>query len=182
MISKLRSLFSTLFLLLFCSSCSSNLDTAQVQNLVLTPVYVANLSYFKIPANDFVINNTELSSGSVTDNLDVFRTTFFDESLKKAELDFVLENTIPRAFEIEIHFYNINNQIINTITLRIPAYTGTDNKITQKEIFENVSVLVLKRTKKIGFSYTMASGVPLTESSTGNLILKSSATIYLSVE
>ena len=70
-------------LLLFSFSCASDLDYNQVNDLKLEPVFVANLAYFDIPANEFVTSGVERNPIVDTSAVDVFKDDFFRDNLKK---------------------------------------------------------------------------------------------------
>ena len=165
------------------ASCSSDLDFDQIDDLKLEPVYVANLAYFDVPANKFADNGNAEEIAADEQPFKVFKQKFFKDNLVKAECDFELENTISRAFSLDVLLFDNNNQVLETITLDIPAYSGGSNIIKyQTEVFENQRLAVLKQTVKIGFTVRIASGAPLNSSSSGNLKLRSSATAYMLIE
>lgn len=163
-------------------SCSGNLDFDQVNDLKLEPVVVGNLAYFDLPANK-IIDNGEGQIAFDVDGFDVLKNKFFNERLKKAEFNFEIENTINRAFSVAILLLDDNEQILDTSTFQIPAYTGGTNIIKYPpEVFENQRLELLKQATKIGFIVRIASGPPLDENSLGNLKLRSSATVYLEIQ
>lgn len=163
-------------------SCSSDLDFNQTKDLKLKPVIVANLAYFDIPASQF------LSDGNGQTTLDVrefgaFKDEFFRDHLVKIDLDFEINNTIVRAFKVDVVLLDNNNQILETTSFAIPAYSGGSNVIKYPtEVFENQRLDLLKQTAKMGFIISMAPGPPLNENSIGNLKLRSSATVYMEIE
>ena len=163
-------------------SCSSDLDFDQVDELKLKPVFVANLAYFNLPASQFVNAGNELTISDVK-GFDAFRKEFFTEHLVKTELDFEIENTIVRSFTVDVSLLDDNDQILQTITFVIPAYTGSSNVIKfPTEVFENQRLELLKQTTKVGFLIKMAAGPPIDANSSGNLRLRSSATVYMEIE
>ena len=93
-------------LLLFSFSCASDLDYNQVNDLKLEPVFVANLAYFDIPANGFVTNGVEQNLIFDTADVDVFKDNFFRDNLKKVEFLFEMENTINRAYLVNLVFFS----------------------------------------------------------------------------
>ena len=107
---KLRAfnrVLGILILIVFSFSCASDLDYNQVNDLKLEPVFVANLAYFDVPANQFVTNGVEQSVIIDTPTVDVFNDDFFKENLKRADLFFEINNTINRG----LHFrFNISGQ------------------------------------------------------------------------
>jgi hypothetical protein len=164
-------------------SCSSDLDFDQAKDLKLEPVFVANLAYFNVAANQFIDNGSEQQIASDVQEFDAFRKKFFRENLVKAEFDFEIENTINRAFTLNVLLLDDNDQILQTLTFAIPAYSGGSNVIKYPtEVFENQRLELLKQTTKVGFLVRMASGPPINENSLGNLKLRSSATVYMEIE
>lgn len=170
-------ILSSLFL-----SCSSDLDFDQINQLKLEPVVVLNLATFDVPANEFVIGGIEQNVAGDVVNFDVFRDTYFTDSLKRADFFFEINNTINRAYRINLYLLDANNSPLYTIPIDVPAYTGVQNLVTKTEIFENAKLDLLKKTMKIGFVITMYPGPALSESSLGSLKLRSSATVYFVVE
>ena len=170
-------ILSSLFL-----SCSSDLDFDQINQLKLEPVVVLNLATFDVPANEFVIGGIEQNVAGDVVNFDVFRDTYFTDSLKRADFFFEINNTINRAYRINLYLLDANNLPLFTIPIDVPAYTGVQNLVTKTEIFENAKLDLLKKTMKIGFVITMYPGPALSESSLGSLKLRSSATVYFVVE
>ena len=144
--------------------------------------YSVDLVFFDILVNGFVTNGVEQNLIFDTADVDVFKDNFFRDNLKKVEFLFEMENTINRAYLVNLVFLDNNNQSLHTIQLTIPAYAGVENKVTKTETFENAQLDLLKRTTKIAFTLTMLSGTPLNQSSPGRLKLRSGITAYLVVE
>ncbi|MBL0736895.1 hypothetical protein JI750_08385 [Flavobacterium sp. GN10] len=179
LLSKVSIIFFSVFLLF---SCSSDLDFDQVNDFKLEPVFVANLAYFDIPANRLV-DDGGTNIGYDSRDFDIFKNKFFTERLKKAEFDFEIENSIDRAFVLNMLLLNEENKILQTISFTVPSYKGTPNVIKYPtEVFENTRLDLLKQTQKIGFVVIIAAGSPLNSESLGNLKLRSSATAYLEIE
>lgn len=179
----IKRISSILFLAVVFFSCSSDLDFDQTKDLKLEPVFVANLAYFTVPASSFIDNGAEQQIGFDVQDFDIFKEKFFNDNLVKAEFNFEMENTINRAFTLNVLLLDENNQILQTITLAIPAYSGSSNVIKYPtEVFENQRLALLKQSRKIGFVVVMAPGPPLNANSTGSLKLRSSATAYMVIE
>jgi hypothetical protein len=170
------------FLATVSISCTSNLDFNQVNNVTAQPIVVANLASFEVPANEFVTNGVELTVSGDLQNFDVFRDTFFKNSLIKTEFLFEINNSINRAYSIDLELLDANSLPLYPIHIDVPANTVAGSPITKTEIFENINLDLLKRTSKIGFTITMLPGAVLTESSVGSLKLRSSATVYLDIK
>lgn len=172
--------FLGIFILsIFSLSCSSDLDFNQVNDLKLEPVLVANLATFDVQANEFVIGGIEQNVAGDVLNFDVFRDSFLTDTLTRADFFFEIDNTINRAYKVNLYLLDANNNPLYTIPFDIPANTVG---ITKTEIFQNTKLDILKKTIKIGFVITMYPGPALSESSLGSLKLRSSATLYFVVE
>ena len=178
----IHSILGILILVLFSSSCASDLDYNQVNDIKLEPVFISNLAYFDIPANEFVTGGVEQNVIFDAPTVDVFNDKFFRDNLNRVDLFFEVNNTINRSYRIDLVFLDRNNQPVHSINFIVPAYSGAENIVTKTEIFENATLDLLKRTTKITFTLTMFAGPPLNESSTGSLKLRSGVTAYLVVE
>jgi hypothetical protein len=171
--------FLKIFILsIFLISCSSDLDFNQVNDLKLEPVIVSNLASFDVQANQFVVGGVEQTVSGDLMNFDVFKQPFLDQNLNRADFYFEINNTINRGFKVNLILLDANNNPLYTIPFDIPPYTGTPNKITPTEIFQNAKLDLLKNTSKIAFVVNLLPGPPLTSSSTGSLKLRSSGTLY----
>lgn len=166
----------------FFFSCSSDLDFDQVNDLKLEPVLVGNLATFDVPATEFVIDGNEQNVAGDVMNFDVFRNTYFTDSVRRADFFFEIDNTINRDYRINLYFLDANNNPLYTIPFDVPAYTGVQNLVTKTEIFQNTKLDQFKKTMKIAFVITMYPGPALTENSLGSLKLRSSATVYFVAE
>lgn len=160
-------------------SCSSDLDFNQVSDLKLEPILVTNLGSFDFPANQFLIGGIEQTlTGDLLD-FNVFRDAYFRKSLMKAEFFFEFNNTINRAYNINLVFFDSNNAPIYSIPFNVPAYSGVQNLVTKTEIFENTKLDLLKTTTKLAFVLTMLPGAGLSTTNPGSLKLRSSGSVYL---
>ena len=166
------------FSILFLFSCSSDLDFTQTKNLLLEPIYVANLVYFDIPAPEFVTNGVETPQFIDRSTVDIFNNTFLVNDLAKVELDFEINNTIARAYTLDVKLFNASGIQIDTIAIAVPAYYGTANVITQKEVFQGTRLATLKNTTRIEMTLRMAPGTALTETSSGTIKMRSGITAY----
>ncbi|MBF2708021.1 hypothetical protein [Flavobacterium soyangense] len=176
----MNKLLGIFILSILSLSCSSDLDFNQVNNLKLEPVFIGNLATFDVQANQFVIGGVEQTASGDFLDFDVFRDTYFTNALTRADFFFEINNTINRAFKINLVFFDANNLPLYSIPFDVPANASG---ITKTEIFQNSKLDLLKRTAKIGFVIKLPPGVPfLTENSLGSLKLRSKATIYLVLE
>ena len=179
----MNKFFGAFILSILFLSCSSDLDFDQVYDLKLEPVVVLNLATFDVPANEFVIGGIEQNVAGDVMNFDIFRDNYFNDSLKRADFFFEINNTINRAYKINLYLLDANNSPLYIIPFDVPAYSGVQNLVTKTEIFQDTKLDQLKKTKKIAFAIAMMPGSPaLSENSLGSLKLRSSATVYFVVE
>ena len=163
-------------------SCSSDLDFNQVNDFKLEPIIVANLVSVDVPANQFVSGGIEQTLTEELLDFDVFRDAYFKKSLVRADFFFEFNNTINRAYIINLIYLDTNDTPVYTIPFNVPAYSGVQNLVTKTEIFENTKLDLLKTATKLAFVVTMWPGPGLSESSLGSLKMRSVATVYLVVE
>ena len=171
-----------LYLGIFSFSCSSDLDFNQTKNLRLEPTYVANLVYFDIPASEFVTNGIETPQFIDRSTVSIFNNTFFVNDLVKTDLDFEINNTIARAFTLEVKLFNAIGSQLDNISIAVPAYYGATNVVTQKEVFQGARLTTLKNTTRIQMTLRMAAGTALTESTTGTIKMRSGITAYFVIQ
>ncbi len=167
-----------IFLTLVPFSCSSDLDINQAKNLRLAPTYIANLLYFDIPVNEFIVNGSEIPQFKDQSTVTIFNSSFFVDDLVKVDLDFEIENTISKSFTMDVKFYNTTGNQVDFISISVPAYMGVSNKITHRELFQGSRLSSLKNTSKIIISLQPNSGPSLTTSSSGRIKLRSGLTAY----
>lgn len=160
-------------------SCASDLDFEQARDLTLEPVVVANMVNFDIPESQFVIAGTGPLFIEDTSIVDVFKGSFLNENVTKVDMFFEFNNTINRAYTINIELLNGNGVRLDTMTFPVPAYAGGNSVIVfPPEIFENARLNLLKNTTKMKFTINMSPGPALSMSSLGSLKLRSGATVY----
>ena len=181
-IRAIHSIFTIVILNLFLSSCASDLDYNQVNDLRLEPVIISNFAYFDAQANEFVNGGVEQNVFFDAPTVDVFSEKFFTDKLNKVDLFFEVNNTINRSYRVDLIFLDRNNQPVHFSNFFIPAYSGSENVVRKTEIFQNAALSLLKRTTKINFTLIMFPGPPLSESSLGSLKLRSGVTAYFVVE
>ncbi|WP_413997643.1 hypothetical protein ACMDB5_07485 [Flavobacterium sp. W1B] len=179
---QINRVLGILLLVISSFSCSSDLNFDQVNDLKLKPVVVANLSYFDVPANAFVENGIEYNMAFDALDFDLFRDKYFRSYLQRADLSFEVSNTINRSFQMGIVLMDENAQPIYTIPFDIPTYSGNAVVVKKTDVFQGLKLDLLKSAKKMGFVIAMNPGPVLSENSLGNLKLRSSATVYLTIE
>ena len=178
----MNKLFGVFIVSVLFLSCSSDLVFDQLNDLKLEPVFVANMASFDIKANQFVVGGIEQPFVGDVMDFEVFNDEDFSRNLNKTDLFFEFNNTINRAYIINLYFLDANDARIYNIPFAIPAYTGSKIEVTKTEVFENAKLDLLKNTQKIAFVIALLPGTPLTDSSIGSLKMRSSATLYFLVQ
>jgi hypothetical protein len=163
-------------------SCSSDLDFNQGNDLALEPVIVANLATFDIPAHQFVSGGIEKPPLVDGPNFDLFKDTFFKNNLLKVEFFFEVNNTINRDFVIELVLLDANSLPLDNISIPVSGYTGVSNLVKKTVTYSSANLSILTSTRKMSFTITRSSGLPLDENSSGSLKLRSSTTGYFSIK
>lgn len=174
---NMKKILAIIILVALFFSCSSDLDFNQVNDLKREPILVTNLGAFDAPAQLFTTGITESAVTTDFPIINIFKDLYFKESLVKAEFFFEFNNTINRAFEIELFFLDAGGTEIDSILFNVPAYSGVPNLVRKKETFDGPDFELLKTATKITFVVKML-GSPLPVGASGNLKLRSSATIY----
>lgn len=177
----------TLFLFVLhvmCVSCTKEVDFNQINDLEINPVIESSLFYFDAVAGDFVIGGSgEYSTGDFV-IIDIFNNEFVNDNLVKAEFLFETVNSINRAYEVQVDFFDDFNPLpLHTFTFSTAASITNDDLTTQYlEVFEGNALTNLKQTTKLAFTLTMLSGTPINSSTPGKIHLESKGTFYLNIE
>lgn len=106
----------TVFSLCFLISCTDNLNFDEI-NLNVDPIITAPLIYFELDQDDFFNTTSGAEIPMVTDTSDfrVFKSSAIRNDLIKAVFDFEIENRFDRSFEINIVFFDGNDNITQII-------------------------------------------------------------------
>lgn len=106
----------TVFSLCFLISCTDNLNFDDI-NLNVDPILTTPLIYFELDQDDFFNTTLGAEIPMITDTSDfrVFKSSAIRNDLIKAVFDFEIENRFDRSFEVNIIFYDGNNNITRTI-------------------------------------------------------------------
>ena len=180
--THVHKVLAIVVLLLFSFSCASDLDFDQANDLKLEPIVVANLAYFNVEAKDFASVDSGQTMFIEQTTTDIFNDSFFRRRIKKVELLFELENTINRAYAVDLSFLDRNGQEIYNANLYVQHYAGAENKVDKTEVFDGAKLDLLKRTTTIVFSLRMLAVTPLSSNSPGSLKFRSGVTAYIVVE
>ena len=169
-----------------CFSCIKDTDFEQYDTLTISPIMEVSLVKTQEPASSFVdFSGTELSSISDQVVIDIFNSDFVVDNLIKAELVFGITNSIDRAFQIQIDFYDSTDILQHTFSINIDnSPTNTPLFTEHVEVFENMNLLALKSTHKLEITITLdpnLTGSILTPNSAGSILLTSKGIFYLKI-
>ena len=187
---KTRSFFkkyiSLLFVLGACFSCIKDTDFEQYDALIIYPIVEASLVNAQEPAVSFVDSSgAELPFISDQVVIDAFNSSFSVDNLIKAELVFGITNSINKAFQIKMDFYDGADTLQHTFSIDIDnSPTNTPLFTEHIEVFENMSLTALKSTHKLDITFTLMStptGSVLTPDSEGSVLLVSKGVFYLKI-
>ena len=111
-IKNLVAFFSLCFLI----SCTDNLNFDEI-NLNVDPILTAPLIYFELNQDDFYNSTTGTEIPMITDTSDfrVFKSSAIRNDVFKVVFDFEIENRFDRSFEVNIVFFDGNDNITRTI-------------------------------------------------------------------
>jgi len=104
------------FSLCFLISCTDNLNFDEI-NLNVDPILTAPLIYFELNQDDFYNSTTATEIPLITDTSDfrVFKSSAIRNDVFKVVFDFEIENRFDRSFEVNIVFFDGNDNITRTI-------------------------------------------------------------------
>ena len=176
-----------LLCLLFMSSCIEDVDFDQPTDVILTPVIEASLVYLEVEGSRFIDNGSEVST--VTDavsNIEILEDEFVDDNLEKVELFFDVANQIPRRFDVQIDFRDINDQLQRSTIFSVMPSADGEIVITEHiEVFDEASIEQLKNTYTIVLTLNLqpsSDGSTLNESTTETIALDSKGKFYFRIE
>jgi len=104
------------FSLCFLISCTDNLNFDEI-NLNVDPILTAPLIYFELNQDDFYNSTTATEIPLITDTSEfkVFKSSAIRNDVFKVVFDFEIENRFDRSFEVNIVFFDGNDNITRTI-------------------------------------------------------------------
>ena len=187
---KTRSFFkkqiSLLFVLGACFSCIKDTDFNQSTSITLIPIMEVNLVEIQETADSFLdASEAEMQLISDLIVLDVFSSNFINDNLIKTELVFEVTNSLNKAFQIKMDFYDTADTLQHSFSIDIDNSPTNSPLITEYvEVFENMSLLALKSTSKLDITISLASsptGSVLTPDSEGSIRLTSKGVFYLKI-
>lgn len=184
--SFFKKILAIIILLGVCFSCIKDTDFEQSDTLVITPIMEVNLVKAQETPDSFLdASGSEVPFISDLVVLEVFTSDFIVENLIKAELVFEITNSINKAFQIKMDFYDTADTLQHSFSIDIDNSPTNSPLITEYvEVFENMSLLALKSTSKLDITISLASsptGSVLTPDSEGSIRLTSKGVFYLKI-
>ncbi len=187
MLKKIIS--NTLFVLciILCfNACVEDVDFDQADSLAISPPLELSVIHFVEPASTFVDDfGDELTTVRDSVSIDIFSDEFVVDNLVKADFLFETTNTVNRAYQAQIDFFNDSFELQNSFNFEVGASTNNQDIIVQYiEVFEGQELEALKTTTNLVLAFTLQpsnDGSILDEDSPGELKLKSKASFYLDI-
>tara|TARA_Y100000385_G_C12863765_1_gene538458 strand:- start:136 stop:708 length:573 start_codon:yes stop_codon:yes gene_type:complete len=180
-------IFALLIIVLgVCFSCVKDTDFEQYDTITITPIMEVNLVKVQEPSDSFLdTSGAELPFISDQVVFDVFNSGFVVDNLTKAELVFGITNSINKAFQIKIDFYDNADELQHTFSIDIDnSPTNTPLFTEHIEVFENMNLTALKSTRKLNITISLISNSTssvLTSDSEGSILLASKGIFYLNI-
>ena len=172
------------FSVLVSFSCVKDTDFDQSESLVLTPIIEVNLVEIQETAVAF-LDDIGVEVFNITDLIvfDAFSSDFANENLLKAELVCEVTNSLNKAFEFKMEFYDPSNILQHTISFNIEnSPTNIPLATEHTEVFDTTTLEALKASTSLDITLTLLSsptGSVLTTTSKGAISLKSKGIFYL---
>ncbi|MCF6351343.1 MAG: hypothetical protein L3J23_10010 [Flavobacteriaceae bacterium] len=150
---KIQKIISLLLMSVIITSCVSDVDFNQVDDISIQPIVKSSILYFNATTNDFIdpITNDPITFISDTTDMRLFDSSLAQEDVTKIVLKFNIENTFNKNFNLEYIFFNEANEVITSIPFNI-----INNNILEQEIsYENGDLQNLLSAKKIAVIATI---------------------------
>lgn len=175
-----------LCIILCFNACIKDVDFDQAENLSIVPALEISILHFDEPANTFLDDDgVEVITVKDSVNIEIFSDQFVVDNLIKADFLFETTNTINRAYEAEVEFYNDLFELQHTINFGVSeSPNNQDIVIEYVEVFEGMELEALKATTSLVLTLTLlpsTDGSTLNENSLGDLKLRSKASFYLEI-
>ena len=181
--SQIPKHFTIILLLnLMLASCTKAIDFSQVEDLEITPILESSLIFFNEPVNRFLNNGNEITLIQDFVLVEVFNEEIIVDQLIKVEFVFETKNSINRAFELQVDFFDESEQLQHTFTLQQEAsINNIEIESSFIEVFENATLDALKRSSVILFTLRMLPGEQIDQNSSGRIDFKSKSVFYFNI-
>ncbi|WP_299676843.1 hypothetical protein [uncultured Dokdonia sp.] len=142
-----------------CTSCVSDVDFDQAQDVVISPTVDASLIFFTLDTSDFETVDTQevIITARDTTRLEFLDDDFIRENLKEVTLDFQVDNTFGQSLVNRASFLNGGGQEQFVVFFEITS--STDGSVQRTEFTQ---VLSEEDIQAISNSRILANEVILT--------------------
>ncbi|MET2985797.1 hypothetical protein [Aureibaculum conchae] len=136
-----------IFVFVGLMSCASDVDFDQAKNIELNQNFTTSFIYLNVDQNKFLNSDASAEIPILTDisTIDIFDSKYFEDNLVKTTINFQIENSFDRGFDIEFSFLNTDDVEMNSFIVSVP---NNSNQI-HLQSFEDLDLLSLKFSEKL---------------------------------
>lgn len=164
-------------------NCTKPVDFDQASDLVIQPVLESSLIFYKASVGDFFIGGNEEAEADDFVEIDLFNGSFVQDNLVKIEFVFEIENSINRAYELRINFFDDTDQALEGFTINTEASPNNENLMSMHtEVFEGEALERIKQSSILAFTLVMLDGDAINQNSPGEISLKSKAVMHFNID
>lgn len=159
------------------TSCISDVDFDQVDDIAVETEHVISLVYFDADVNSFLDDlGNELLVSSDTLELPIFDGPYNENYLVQIDFNFEISNTFDREFEYQYEFLDeFYNEVYEFAPVTVPSNISNYQEV--QTINSNIEDVLL--TKFVVLNTRLANGnAPLDPSQPWNINFKSAARLY----
>lgn len=184
---KYSILLSLILCTVFCfTACIDDVDFDQAEDLAINSALEVSILHFEEPASTFIDDDgVELITVRDSVYVEIFSDDYVVDNLTRAEFLFETTNTINRAYQADIEFFDDNFNLQHTFSFGVSE--ANDNQaitVEYVELFEGLELEALKSTTNLVLNLSLLpsdDGTNLNENTPGNLKLRSKASFYIDV-
>ena len=163
-------------------SCTGDVDFDQAKNIELNQNFTTSFIYLNVNQNKFLNSNASAEIPILTDisTIDIFDSKYFEDNLVKTTINFQIENSFDRDFDIEFSFLNVDDVEMNSFIVSVP---NNSNQIHLQN-FEGLDLLSLKFSEKLRITINLqpsSDSSMLTQNTEMKLAIKSFANFIFKI-
>lgn len=186
MLKKIAISINLIIAQFFLVGCIDDVDFQQAEDLAINTPIESSIIFFEEPASTFLDDDgVELTVVRDSVYVEVFSDEFIVDNLTRAEFLFEATNTINRAYQADIEFFDDDFILQHTFSFGVSASNDNQDIVVEyTEVFEGPELESLKRTTNLVLNLSLLpsnDGTQLNENSPGNLKLRSKASFYIDV-
>ncbi len=175
-----------LCIILCLNACIKDVDFDQAEDLSVTPALEVSILHFDESAITFIDEDgLELTTVRDSVSIEIFSDDFVVDNLVKADFSFETTNTINRAYDAQIDFYNDLYELQHSFNFGVGASANNQDIVVEYvEVFEGQGLDALKATTNLVLTLTLqpsSDGSILNDDSLGNLKLRSKGSFYFEI-